>query len=63
MIHAVIHICPECRDVQIYNPNTEGLIADLKYICPDDGYTMKRVMLDDILVMALLKGEVTNANS
>ena len=64
MIHAMIHICPECRSVVVYLPSAgDALFIDSAYICSDDGYRMKRIPLDDALADQLLKNEVPNANS
>lgn len=59
MIRGVIHICPDCKKLVT---TMLGNDADTLYvgglICTNDGYRMRPILIDDLLVDRLLKDEV-----
>ena len=61
MIHGLIYICPECRNVLVYRAHEDGTVNLNTVVCVEDEYTMKVVKLDTALVDKLLKGSVENA--
>lgn len=60
-IHGLIYICPECRKVTLYSPAADGVFNLSPQLCAGDGYVMKMVKLDSLMVDQMLKGEDVNA--
>jgi uncharacterized protein YbaR (Trm112 family) len=57
-ILGVIYICPECRKTKLYVPDDEGVVHMDRIYCADDGYSMKVIAINEMVVDQLLKGQV-----
>lgn len=62
MIHGLIYICPECRKTLLFTPNDNGTLYLQDTICSSDGYKMKLIRLDSLMIDRLLKDTVANAS-
>ena len=60
-IYGLICICPECRRVALYKPQDDGVFNMAQMACAADGYMMKIIRLDSLLIDQLLKGQDINA--
>ena len=58
MLKGIIHICPECRKVVLNVPNEDNTLWAGGMLCSNDGYRMKAILLNDIMIDRLLKDEV-----
>lgn len=54
-IHAVFYVCPECRKVSLFNPRPDLTIDNSALQCTEDGYQMRKFVLDDNFVDLLMK--------
>jgi hypothetical protein len=61
-IYGLICICPECRRVALYKAQEDGVFNLAPVVCAADGYSMKIIKLDSLLVDQLLKGSDINAS-
>lgn len=62
-IQGILFICPECKKTLLFKPREDGTMDISQLICVEDGYIMKPVQLNELMIDRILRdtiGEVKN---
>ena len=54
-IYGMLYICPECRKFLPFTPHADGTLNITALRCAEDGYLMKRIDIDSLMIDSFLK--------